>query len=75
METFCTKLVRQIAAEPVAAPIYLHDLARVAAGWPINIFAVARLLERADLILAGDGGRDCRRSLLPDEIEILGFRA
>ena len=71
---FCKSLCWEIAAESLNPPIYLSDCARAVSGYPINISAVADLLERADRILVGDGGRDCARSLLPDEIEALGFR-
>lgn len=52
-----------------ADKVYLTDLARDVGGYPIDIEAVAELLERADRCLPG--GRDCKEPLTKDQIATL----
>ena len=52
--------------------VYLSDVIRSQAGWPVNLDIVDRVLSIADHILAADGGRNCRRALTPAELEAFG---
>jgi hypothetical protein len=49
----------------------LADLVRLVQGGLPNGPVVDILLERADRILAKDGGRDCKRVLSDEEIDLL----
>ncbi len=51
--------------------IYLADVIRTLAGWPIDLSKAAEILAIADEKLAADGGRDCRRALRDDEVVAL----
>lgn len=53
----------------------LTDLVREAGGWPIDLELVGAVLERADRVLKGKGGRDYKGELTIDEIDKLGFVA
>ncbi|HBZ72152.1 MAG TPA: hypothetical protein DEP35_21450 [Deltaproteobacteria bacterium] len=52
-------------------PLHLSDLIRTVGGLPLDVQLVEILLERADRILAKDGGRDCKRVLTDAEIDSL----
>ena len=54
-----------------ADPRYLTDLVRTVGGVPFDAHLVEILLERADRILAKDGGRYCKRALSDAEIDLL----
>ena len=54
-------------------PIRVADLVRAAAGWPIDLDAVIRVLAAADRVLAAEGGRNCQRELTEEEICEMGF--
>jgi len=54
-------------------PIRVIDLVRAAAGWPIDVDAVIRVLAAADRVLAAEGGQDCERELTEEEICEMGF--
>jgi hypothetical protein len=49
----------------------LSDLVRIVGGSPFDAHLAAILLERADRILATDGGRNCERALTDGEIDLL----
>ncbi len=49
-------------------PIYLADVIRTLAGWPVDLDIAAGVLDVADNVLAADGGRACRRALSPEEL-------
>jgi hypothetical protein len=49
----------------------LSDLVRTVGGFPLDAQLVEILLERADRILAADGGRHCERVLTDAEIDLL----
>jgi len=51
--------------------IYLTDLVRSIGGYPIDIMAIASLLEKADNVLPN--GRDHKEALTDEQIESLGF--
>ena len=57
----------------VVAPeaLRLADLVRLVQGGLPNGPVVEILLERADRILAADGGRDCKRVLTDAEMDLL----
>jgi hypothetical protein len=55
----------------VAEAMRLTDLVRTVGGVPFDLHLVEILLERADRILAADGGRDCKRVLTCAEIDQL----
>ena len=54
-----------------AEALRLADLVRTVGGSPFDADLVEILLERADRILAKDGGRDCKRALTDAEIDLL----
>jgi len=54
-----------------AESLRLADLVRHVRGASPNGSVVDILLERADRILAKDGGRDCKRMLTDAEIDLL----
>ena len=54
-------------------PIRIVDLVLAAAGWPIDMDAVIRVLLAADRVLAAEGGRNCTRELTEEEICEMGF--
>ena len=54
-----------------AEPMRLADLVRLVQGALPDGPVVEILLERADRILAKDGGRDCKRALTDVEIDLL----
>ena len=53
--------------------IRLTDAVRQVGGWPINMDAVADLLDRADTVLADVGGRDYTGPLTDAQIRDLGL--
>jgi hypothetical protein len=50
---------------------HLSDIVRTVGGVPFDAHLAEILLERADRILAADGGRDCTRVLTDAEIDLL----
>jgi hypothetical protein len=50
---------------------HLSDIVRTVGGSPFDPDLVEIFLERADRILAADGGRDCKRVLTDAEIDLL----
>jgi hypothetical protein len=50
---------------------YLSDLVHTVGGDPFDAHLVEILLERADHILAKDGGRHCKRAVTEAEIDVL----
>lgn len=58
---------------PPLPSVDLLALVRDVGGWPIDMIAVAELLERADEVLPG--GREHQGALTPEQLEGLGFGA
>jgi len=54
-----------------AEALRLADLVRTVGGLPFDVQLVEILLERADRMLAADGGRNCQRVLTDAEIDLL----
>ena len=55
----------------VAEALRLTDLVRTVGGFPFDAQLVEILLERADRLLAKDGGRHCKRVLTAAEIDLV----
>ncbi|HME69986.1 MAG TPA: hypothetical protein VKM54_08970 [Myxococcota bacterium] len=55
----------------MAEALRLADLVRTVGGSPFDADLAEILLERADRVLAADGGRNCKRVLTDAEIDLL----
>lgn len=55
----------------VTEVLRLADLVRTVGGIPFDARLAEILLERADRILAADGGRACKRALTDTEIDLM----
>lgn len=55
----------------VETMITLRELIVAAGGWPFNVAKVAALLKKADVVLAGNGGRAFEGGLTKEEFAAL----